>query len=324
MSDNGLNLSFISDYSNQFCNKIYANLFKDKESIDGPALLKVTNIEQVDYFILKNLFRSWQKEWYKLRSPYFDYNNAEVQTALKQFMNTLSNHIKVGKQDFRPLLINAVQNALILAYSPYDYFRKEVDSMDDIIEVNEFKSIEKYVKINKGLYKAFLNKLYLESQTTVTKTKAFQILDYIFESIEEGPEDPTHLAAQLDDVHVFDSNTIYGQVSVDEKPDKKVKKADSKKKKTFAGESAVTQTNSIQRIDSIRKNISINQRYMFVNELFGKDNDLFNTTLEELDSKSVKDDALTYLKERITDRFKWDEESEVVQEFMEILDRRYP
>jgi hypothetical protein len=74
-----LNLEYLSDYSKRYTEIILEKAYADKEALTGSDLLHVTGVPQINYFIVKNLFRAWQKEIDKVRSPYFNYEDPQVQ-----------------------------------------------------------------------------------------------------------------------------------------------------------------------------------------------------------------------------------------------------
>jgi hypothetical protein len=74
---------------------------------------------------------------------------------------------------------------------------------------------------------------------------------------------------------------------------------------------------------SIRNHISLNQRFMFVKELFGGNTQEFNTMLDELDQKNSLAEADHYVQSQVANRHRWPEESEAVQEFQNVLEVRF-
>ena len=94
--DNKLNYSAIEVYSVAYTRKVMNSFFGMEESINGKQILSLTNLQQVNLLIIKNLFEKWNKETSKFRSPYFNYDSEEVKKALENFMNVLSNNITIG------------------------------------------------------------------------------------------------------------------------------------------------------------------------------------------------------------------------------------
>lgn len=320
----GLNLNYISDYSKKLADLIESDVYSTKEKLGGDDLMKVTKVEQINYFLLKNLFVNWQQDWQRFKSPYFDFNHPEVDKSLKDFMNKLSNHISVKREHFAPLMINAIQNSIILAFSPYDYYFKEIEQIDDPIHVDRLKSVEKYIKINGHLYKAFLNKTYLDSQSEVSKQKALDVLNYIFETIEDIPEDYEGFVSQISKILPLDIEKIYkdgANATAIEKSEETIiyEKTENEEEEQKSSHS----TPKLNKISNIRRSLGINQRYMFLRELFGNNSEDFEKALERLEGFDNQASARIYLEERFSVKYEWDMESEEVQEFYEVLERRF-
>ncbi len=145
-----LNDEFIREYSEEFSEKITSEFFTDQERITGKEILNVSPSKQVNFFILKILFRKWQEEMKKLESPYFNYKNPDVRKAMVQFMNTLSQHIEITGDHFITMAEEAVADTLLLAVDPGSYLSMEFEEMD-VSKVTEkmTKPILKYIKLHK-------------------------------------------------------------------------------------------------------------------------------------------------------------------------------
>jgi hypothetical protein len=74
-----------------------------------------------------------------------------------------------------------------------------------------------------------------------------------------------------------------------------------------------------KKIDSIRKCISMGDRFLFQRELFDNKAELMNATLDFIDSCSNIKEAEQY----IAEHFNWNPENEVVINFFTILNRRF-
>lgn len=154
-----LNEDFIDGYCEKFASKVTADFFKSgKEVITGKEILKVTPSKQVNFFVIKLLFRYWQEETKKLESPFFNYKHEEVRQAMIQFMNVLSQHIEINKEKFETLLNHAVKDTIYLAAMPQAYVEIDLDSRG--VETIREKSVEgtvKYLKIHKKEIQNFLS-----------------------------------------------------------------------------------------------------------------------------------------------------------------------
>jgi len=153
-----LNEDFIDSYCEKFASKVSAGFFVcTKKVISGKEILEVTPSKQVNFFVIKLLFRYWQEETKKLESPFFNYKHEEVRQAMIQFMNVLSQHIEINSAKFETLLNHAVKDAIYLVAMPQAYIEIDLDSRG--VEQISDKAIEgtiKYLKTYKKEIHDFL------------------------------------------------------------------------------------------------------------------------------------------------------------------------
>lgn len=72
-------------------------------------------------------------------------------------------------------------------------------------------------------------------------------------------------------------------------------------------------------IANIAAAIGINDRFLFIKELFNNNADTYNATMVVLNSLQSFADATNYIR----NHFEWDEEQTAVQQFLSIVERRY-
>lgn len=173
--ERNVNQQVLKEYSANFARRLSDYFFIDHGFISGKEILKFCDINQVNLLILRNLFDKWQAENKRLRSPYFDYNNPEVQKALKNFMNVLSQHIHIQKDDFYHLLVEATEDTILLIAAPTDFYEKILDQTSGSISVQPFKELLRYVQFNKELLKHFVKRLELEGKESFSRTEAWEI-----------------------------------------------------------------------------------------------------------------------------------------------------
>ena len=75
-----------------------------------------------------------------------------------------------------------------------------------------------------------------------------------------------------------------------------------------------------QKITSILDNLTINQRFMFINALFDGDDQQFKKVIQILERSESHQAAIDYIQETYPN---WDLDSEEVQEFFEVLSKRF-
>ncbi|WP_185152703.1 hypothetical protein, partial [Fulvivirga aurantia] len=277
----------------------------------------------------------------KIKSPYFDYENPEVKKALNNFMNLLSKNIAVGQIHLLPLLRDAIKETLLLIFSPYDFYMHQLNTKEELT-MSDLKTLAKYVKINKNIIVSLIERLEASGTTSVGPENINKNLAEVFANTNATPEDVDNYLNQLSSLLPLDQSVIYGEISSDDEqnPDKKSDKKDKEEtahKSSLINEQYDTPTQVLndrladeskptiadihqkQKITDIHKHLSINQRFMFIRALFDGNEEKFKQTLSELESFNNQQSAFQYLSEEYPN---WDNESEEVEEFMEIVSKR--
>lgn len=319
--DEKISLEAIALYSDAYADKVLKRAFATKDKISGPEILALCDVQQINLFIVRELFKTWKEEIKKLKSPYFDYDHADVKDALDTFMGILSKNIAIDKQHFAPLLKKAVSQSVLIVLSPYDYFSMLVSGTNNKMNVSAFREEIKYLKINKAPLEKMLQKLEEKKLKEVTGNEAFGILDHILEEVSFTPEDVEGYVEKFSLVERFDPEKFY------------VKKPQPVRTETVAVNKPkvnqplaqqpvpkINTVNSTQKIQRIKERLTINQKFMFTKILFKGDFEVFSKAIDELDQQSSMPAALQYLEKYYS---AWDKESPEFHEFMEIVERRF-
>ncbi|ALD21771.1 hypothetical protein [Hymenobacter sp. DG25A] len=127
--------------------------------LDGPAVLRFTPVRQVNLFVVQQLLAKWTEEMANLRSPYFDFEDAEVRQALTQFMNVLSRRIRLGREVFEPLLARAVTDTLRIAADPVVGFDEKLLHGRTAATREQLLEGVRYMEVEKPLFQGFLESL---------------------------------------------------------------------------------------------------------------------------------------------------------------------
>ena len=164
-----LDLSAIESYGHQYAKKVCDDFFNRTATINGQQILKLSNVAQVNMFVVSDLFERWKADTEVFKSPYFNFESEEVKVGLKTFMNIASRHIMVKREDFEPMLSSAVSRTLALLLDPSKHFDDFVrDSPDFTLTKERLAQLTKYTKINGQVSKALTEKLGDEEKTYVT------------------------------------------------------------------------------------------------------------------------------------------------------------
>ena len=336
--ESNINHQVINLYSKSFADRLINEYFKEKSGIKGEEITNFSEIKQLNFFILKLLFEKWKSELDKLKSPYFDYSGIEAQKALSSYMNVLSKNIFVKKEDFRPLLEEATYMTILLIFSPYEYYLQEISKPNtNQISIGDLESIKKYVKINGHLLQAYIDRFHSDKIQSIFNDDAIRIFDEVCEKIKETPEDFDSYHKMLSNVMVLDLNEIYSDVVVKEfqedaptfENDNINEKFNTKKQTlldTFGTErkEAIIDVHAKKPFEGLKKSITINQRFMFENDLFKGDKGEFEMVINYLDNCASNQEAMEFVNLNYVTKKNWDLKKEEVIEFMTVVNKRFP
>lgn len=341
--ESAINNEYINSYSERFTVKIMDNYFQNKSFIDGEGILNLSEIRQINLFVIKNLMVNWKKESENLKSAYFNYKSPEVKNALQDFLNILSQNILITAKEFKPLLKKAVSDTLILLLSPYNYFSLELLSIGSPVNLAELSNRRKFIKINNTLYESFIKKIEFLEVDNIQIKEAKQYFDQVCEEISFSPEEQDEYISSFSKVLPFDIEKVYSEKEVEdirEEPNL-MDEANSGEEKTTIHEQfyeekviladtlknessdSLLSFHQNQKIESIKKNISIHQKFKFVKELFDNNDNYFSEVIEHLDHCDSRDEAHNYLKENFLDNEKWQMDNETVNDFMSVFNKKF-
>src|SRR5690349_22229565 len=187
--DEKVSLEAIALYGDAYAEKVLKEYFASKDKITGPEILNLCNVQQVNLFVIRELFKVWRDETKKLKSPYFDFENEEVKEALDNFMGVLSKNIAIDRAYFAPLLKKASSQALLVIFDPYDFYSITITGKNNKLDIEPFREEIKYLKVNKAPLERMLQKLEEKGIKEISGNEAFAVLDQILEEVNFTPED---------------------------------------------------------------------------------------------------------------------------------------
>lgn len=80
---------------------------------------------------------------------------------------------------------------------------------------------------------------------------------------------------------------------------------------------------SDRKAADIRKQIGINDKYLFLNELFNSQKKIYENTLDQLNEFSDYKEASNWINKEVATAFKWENEDETVQDFYSVLQKYF-
>lgn len=323
----------VSEISELIGQDIVEQSFQAFDKMDGERLISLTNSRQVNSFIIRSLFNQWRNEVERLESPYFDFNHERVKDALKAFMNVLSNHISIDKTHLMPLLTQAIEDSILISFEPKGYLESILDRID---KPQDFKLQHKYIKTNRDLFKSLIDRIgdfdtkssiitsyesidasELEAVDAIEflqKLGADSRIEQLFEIIDE-PKPEAVVEEEIEEI-------LAGA-----EPEKANKISDSVEQATIndkfdSSTKGMTLAEKLHRKmnQSVEASLTLNEKFMFQNNLFGGDNAKMKEAFSSVDQATDLNDALNRAN---TFNKGWDMDSEEVEAFMNVLERRF-
>lgn len=317
--ENKLNKQALENYARLVSKKLCSDFFNlQKLNISGPEILKFSPIQQINYFILKNIFFIWKVEIGQLKkSSYFNYEDIQVQDAIQNLMNVLSNHIFVKREAFESLLASAIEETVYLSLSPYHYFKLYFFTPEiQKISLAELKEKSKYLKINQVFFEHFIEKLETYKVPVFYTT---DIMGYFQDSYYKSNDTFEDFQPIIDTLSLIMPFPLESIVSDLKKKDDYAPTPLEVHQKLNASKT-IDSTNVSLRATAFQKplKLSINQKIMFTKVLFNGNGELLDHTLARLETAGNWANA-----KHILDFNKWDQENEVVQEMYEMVESKF-
>ncbi len=341
-----LNQAAVEEYSAGFSQKLIPRAFEHKERLSGQDILSLTPLKQVNLLVVKEIFLRWKAEVEQLKSPYFDYQASEVRSALDDFMNVVSQHISVDQQHIHPLLKKAVQDTLYLVLAPYDFYFQMLSVSDKSAwPVKDLEEILKYMRINRPLLEKLTEKCRKEGSDSVSKEHVIELFKEVAGHLDEAPEDTEPYIRQFNEVIYLDINDLYsGEIHTNahntsffdtldtppepkeeasEKPDKEDGPRTLNDRLNQPGRFTLADEHQKRKIEKLARHISVNQKFMFIRELFDNDAQAFASAVDKLDAQQTYAEAVNLIRQDFAQDYRWKMDSEEVLEFMELISKRF-
>lgn len=335
-----LNTEALLEYSRAFAKRLNDYYFIDHNYIQGKEVLSFSEIKQVNLFIVKIIFEKWKDEMKKLKSPYFNYTHPTVSEALDNFMNILSQHIHIQKNDFYPLLVEATYDTLLLVLEPSQYFLHEFKKVSNhTVNLTRLKDIAKYLTINKGLMGVLIEKMRERNVEELHNKEMRQLFSEVYEENKNYIEPMEFRVKAFSDIHSLDLDKLYSnpQTSTNEmifaeNSEPKVPiyettklEEDNNVHKTYQKEeSNVLGQYQQSKIDNLRNSISLNQKFIFINQLFNGNNLAYTEAIDDVEGSNTLKEAMDLIESKYAVPYHWQEdENEEVAHFYQLIRRKF-
>src|SRR5262249_48976166 len=100
-------------------------------------------------------------------------------------------------------------------------------------------------------------------------------------------------------------------------------KAESLNDRLKSGATELGHTLKDGPVKDLRKAIGINDRYLFINELFRGDETMYERSIKTINGFNIYGEADFWIKRELKLKLAWNEESHAVQVFDQLIKRRF-
>jgi hypothetical protein len=350
-----INVAALQQYSQSYSAKVCDDFFKNNTSASGQQILKLTDIPQVNMFVVSSIFEKWKTDAQGFRSPYFNFESDTVKAAMQTFMNTVSQQITVKREHLEPLLTDATKNAMTLLIEPKGYFNDVFRNQPNfMLTADVVSQLQKYTKFHPTIPQHIASKM--AGQDFVYVNQAITWLDEAITKSNEKPEDIKYWVAQLSDKvpltmiqivkEPYPDTTIKIESTVNSEqsffdsvtnsvviePEKTVQEeaiqSEPISEETLNDSFRPEQENLAeqlqnQSISSIPDNIPLHQKFMFTAQLFGGNMIAYEKMIVELEQAGSYDSARELVTYNYANQYGWDVSGEAVGQLIDVLKRRF-
>lgn len=92
---------------------------------------------------------------------------------------------------------------------------------------------------------------------------------------------------------------------------------------TTGSTARISETLKHTRINDLLTAIGINERFYYIQHLFGGNAGVYHLTLERLNKESHRQQAIDYINKEIASKYNWDMSSQAVKNFLELVERKF-
>lgn len=112
----------LNELAQEASERMMKGRYLNQGTIRGEELKSFSEHNQINKFLLFQVYQVWNMQLSKLKHPYFDFENSEIQDILNTLRNQLSRNISISTEDFGTMLQRAVYNNLKLLTAPKEAF----------------------------------------------------------------------------------------------------------------------------------------------------------------------------------------------------------
>ncbi|MGI8892945.1 MAG: hypothetical protein ACR2GN_05735, partial [Bacteroidia bacterium] len=147
----------------------------------------------------------------------------------------------------------------------------------------------------------------------------------------ETGKSPDHVASVLSHTESISQKSktnpktasLFDQNAESDDDDSEMPSINERMNKNKTNENSLADRLKQNRVKDLKQAIGINEKFLFINELFeGSLND-YNNAISQLNSLSSKDEAEKYMDSELKIKFKWNDSSKAHTIFVQLIERRF-
>ena len=191
----------------------------DNGKIGGETLKSFASHDQINKFLIFQVFQVWDMQINKLNHPYFNLDGEEIQETLKVLKNQISQQIEISEEDFKPMLERAVYNNLRLVLSPKEAFSSFFFANNDSIPLDLYQRFSQFFSDLDFVVNSIL-KYYQKNQfEEVDKETFFEKMEKVLEIFDKKSDKnfSTYRSEIFDKLTGFSLEDIVQEVEVEKR-----------------------------------------------------------------------------------------------------------
>jgi hypothetical protein len=287
--------------------------------LNGKQIAEFCHYEQVNRFLLFQIYIDWKAHIQKLKHPYFNFQHPEVKDALEEFLNVLSNHIQVEQKDFKVLLEKAVYNTLKLLEDPLQsYINFFFSSKSEVSTVlisqylpyfHDFDFVLQSILLYAENHQ--LEKISKERFQELFKKSILNYESYTGQSIEK------YRSQKLGELLGNSINKLENQVVEKPKEDKKIKNVEKEDRvHVVQSQPIVNQPVVLPKKEIKIKKIPLNKQFQYSQKLFKGDLEALKKFCDSMSEIQDLETAKNLIQTTVLEKYQIDPEDSLFQELV--------
>lgn len=198
-----------------------------------------------------------------------------------------------------------------------------LENSRDIYErltVIRYKALVEKKELLEGLEKENISKEKIEEVVEETSF-SFQFDSEEEDSLEISPNQKN----LLDEIDEIGSEPIFDFPELEEKQSKLVEDLHTINENYASSQQPESLGEKLTRskIKDLKEAIALNQKFLFINELFDGDKEKYDTVLDKINGCETLLEVKAYLSSEVSAYSKWDKEAQAVQQFNSLIERKF-